>query len=229
MKPKLVVFTGAGISAESGIRTFRDADGLWEEYPVMQVCSADGFRSNPALVHQFYNERRRQLISAQPNAAHYGLVALQHDFDVKVITQNVDNLHERAGLTDVTHLHGELMKARAVDNPDLLFPLTEDNYCTTPDTIIEGHHVRPHIVFFQEAVPMFEPATDIVREADIFVIIGTSLAVYPAASLINYVRRGVPVFYIDPKPAYTPEGMVVIPEKATTGVAKLTELLKNYI
>jgi NAD-dependent deacetylase len=229
MKPRLVVSTGAGISAESGVRTFRDADGLWEEYPVMQVCSADGFRRDPALVHHFYNERRRQLLTVEPNAAHLGLVELEKDFDVQIITQNVDNLHERAGSSKILHLHGELMKAQAMDDPFLTFPLTADNFETTPDTIIEGHHVRPHIVFFQEAVPNFEPATDLVRGADIFVIIGTSLAVYPAAALITYVRKGVPVFYIDPKPAAVPEGVHVICAKATDGVRQLAELLKNYV
>jgi NAD-dependent deacetylase len=229
MKPRLVISTGAGISAESGVRTFRDADGLWEEYPVMQVCSADGFRRDPALVHKFYNDRRRQLFEVEPNAAHYGLVELEKDFDVQIITQNVDNLHERAGSSKILHLHGELMKAQALDDPFLTFPLTKDNFETTPDTIIEGHHVRPHIVFFQEAVPNFEPATDLVRQADIFVIIGTSLAVYPAAALITYVRKGIPVFYIDPHPAAVPDGVHVICDKATDGVKKLIELLKNYV
>lgn len=225
MKKKLVISTGAGISAESGIRTFRDADGLWENYPVMDVCSADGFARNPALVHRFYNERRHQLISVEPNAAHRGLVELEDKYDVCVITQNVDDLHERAGSGRVVHLHGELMKARALDNPSLTFDLSPEACDTAPDTVIDGHRVRPHIVFFQEAVPMFEPAAEIVSKADIFVIIGTSLVVYPAASLLNYVRPGVPVYYIDPKPAVVPPGVTVIAEKATVGVAELVRRL----
>ncbi len=226
-KKRLVISTGAGISAESGIRTFRDADGLWEEYPVMDVCSADGYRRDPALVHRFYNERRHQLLAAAPNAAHTGLVALEEMFDVYIITQNVDDLHERAGSSRVMHLHGELMRARAVDDDTLTFPLAPDACDTTPDTVIDGHRVRPHIVFFQEAVPMFEPATELVAEADIFVIIGTSLAVYPAAALLHYVRRGVPVYYIDPAPAAVPAGVRVIRARATEGVAILARELRD--
>lgn len=222
---KLVISTGAGISAESGISTFRDADGLWENYPVMEVCSADGFARNPALVHKFYSDRRRQLLSAQPNAAHRALVDLEKNFDTYIITQNVDDLHERAGSHRILHLHGELMKARALDNPDLLFTLDEEHIETTPDTVIDGHHVRPHIVFFQESVPNIERAIEWAQMADIFVVIGTSLAVYPAASLLHYVRRGVPVYYIDPRPAAVPAGVTVIPEPATRGV----ETLKKYL
>lgn len=229
MKKKLVISTGAGISAESGIRTFRDADGLWENYPVMDVASADGFRRDPALVHHFYNERRHQLVDAQPNAAHLGLVDLEKDFDVYVITQNVDDLHERAGSKNVMHLHGELMKVRALDNESKVYRLSPDALDTTPETVIDGHHVRPHIVFFQEVVPMFEPATELVAEADIFVIIGTSLVVYPAAALLHYVRRGVPVYYIDPNPAAVPAGVRVIKAPATEGVAILArELREKY-
>lgn len=228
-KPRLVVSTGAGISAESGIKTFRDADGLWENYPVMDVASADGFRRNPALIHQFYNERRRQLGTVKPNRAHEILHELEEHFDVCVITQNVDDLHERAGSTEVVHLHGELTKVRALDNPDLTFRLESYDTETTPETRIDGHCVRPHIVFFQEAVPMFEPATQLAAEADIFVIVGTSLVVYPAAALLHYVRRGVPVYYIDPNPSQVPEGVTVIREKATEGMARLAEiLLKKY-
>ncbi|MDE6416860.1 MAG: NAD-dependent deacylase [Duncaniella sp.] len=222
---KLVISTGAGISAESGISTFRDADGLWENYPVMEVCSADGFARNPALVHKFYSDRRRQLLTAQPNAAHRALVDLEKNFDTYIITQNVDDLHERAGSNRILHLHGELMKARALDDPDLLFTLDEEHIETTPDTVIDGHHVRPHIVFFQESVPNIERAIEWAQMADIFVVIGTSLAVYPAASLLHYVRRGVPVYYIDPRPAAVPSGVTVIPEPATRGV----ETLKKYL
>lgn len=223
-KPVLVVSTGAGISAESGIKTFRDADGLWENYPVMQVASADGFRRDPELVHKFYNQRRRDLLKAVPNGAHKALVELEKDYDVYVITQNVDDLHERAGSSKVLHLHGELTKVRALDDESKVYRLGYDE-TTTPDTVIDGHHVRPHIVFFQEAVPMFETATEIAAEADIFVIIGTSLVVYPAAALLNYVRRGVPVYYIDPNPGTVPPGVTLIRQKATEGVATLRRML----
>ena len=229
MKKKLVISTGAGISAESGISTFRDAGGLWENYNVMDVASADGFARNPALIHQFYNARRKELVNAKPNAAHTGLVDLEKDFDVYVITQNVDNLHERAGSKNVLHLHGELMKVRALDDETKVYELHpgEANFETSPDTIINGHHVRPHIVFFQEAVPNIEPAVQLVQEADIFVVIGTSLAVYPAAGLLNYVRPGTPVYYIDPHPAAVPAGVTVIPLPATAGVDRLSRLLRN--
>ena len=229
MKKKLVISTGAGISAESGISTFRDAGGLWENYNVMDVASADGFARNPALIHQFYNARRKELVNAKPNAAHTGLVDLEKDFDVYVITQNVDNLHERAGSKNVLHLHGELMKVRALDDETKVYELHpgEANFETSPDTIIDGHHVRPHIVFFQEAVPNIEPAVQLVQEADIFVVISTSLAVYPAAGLLNYVRPGTPVYYIDPHPAAVPAGVTVIPLPATAGVDRLSRLLRN--
>lgn len=228
MKKKLVISTGAGISAESGISTFRDAGGLWEKYPVMDVCSADGFERNPALVHQFYNDRRKQLLEAKPNAAHYGLVDLEEDYDVYVITQNVDDLHERAGQKNVLHLHGELMKVRSLTHPERVYQLKPEACATTPDTRDQyGDPVRPHIVFFQEAVPNFEPATELVAEADIFVVIGTSLNVYPAAALINYVRPGTPIYYIDPNPARVPAGVTVIAEPATKGVATLARLLTS--
>ena len=224
---KLVILTGAGMSAESGISTFRDSDGLWEHYPVMQVASATGFRANPQLVHEFYNARRHDLITKQPNAGHLGLVDLEQDYDVKIITQNVDNLHEKAGSKYVLHLHGELMKVRAMDNENLVFTLDEKNLDTTPETIIEGHKVRPHIVFFEEAVPNIEPAIDIVSEADILVIIGTSLNVYPAAGLINYARKAEKIYYIDPRPAWVPDNVIVIAKGAGEGVKELKELLKK--
>lgn len=227
MKKKLVISTGAGMSAESGISTFRDAGGLWENYPVMQVASAEGFRMNPALVHEFYNARRRDLITKEPNDGHRGLVDLEKDFDVYVITQNVDNLHERAGSRHVLHLHGELMKVRALDDEYKVFTLLPEALETTPETRIEGHLVRPHIVFFQEAVPNFEPATELAAEADIFVIIGTSLAVYPAASLLHYVRAGVPIYYIDPNPANVPDGVHVIRAGASEGVRILADILRS--
>ncbi len=227
MKKKLVISTGAGMSAESGISTFRDSGGLWENYPVMDVASADGFARNPGLVHQFYNDRRRDLLKTEPNGGHKGLVKLEEMFDTYIITQNVDDLHERAGSRYVLHLHGELMKVRAIDDETKVYKLTPETIETTPDTIIDGHHVRPHIVFFQEAVPNIEPAIELVQEADIFVVIGTSLNVYPAAGLLHYVRRGVPIYYIDPKPASVPAGVTVLKMGASEGVAKLAELLSE--
>ena len=228
MKKKVVISTGAGMSAESGISTFRDAGGLWDKYPVMEVASADGFRRNPALIHKFYNERRCELVKARPNAGHLGLAALEKDYDVYIITQNVDDLHERAGSSRVLHLHGELMKVRALDDESKVYSLQPDMLETSPDTIIDGHRVRPHIVFFQEAVPNFDPAVDLVSQADIFVIIGTSVAVYPAAGLMHYVRRNVPIYYIDPRPAAVPDGVHVIQANATDGVKLLSHELLNY-
>lgn len=224
--PKLVISTGAGISAESGLSTFRDAGGLWDKYPVMDVASADGYARNPQLVHQFYNKRRRELMNVEPNAAHLGLKELEKWYDVYVITQNVDNLHERAGSTNVLHLHGELMKIRSERHPERIYTLTPDNLDTDITTRDEyGDPVRPHIVFFQEAVPNIEPAIELAAEADVFVVIGTSLNVYPAASLLHYVRQGVPVYYIDPNPAPVPDGVTVIRDTATEGVKKLIEIL----
>lgn len=227
MKPKLVISTGAGMSAESGIATFRDAGGLWENYNVMDVASADGFRRNPALIHQFYNARRRELINALPNAGHYGLVRLEEKYDVYIITQNVDDLHERAGSKHVLHLHGELMKVRAIDDESRVYRLDARAIETTPDTEIDGHRVRPHIVFFQEAVPNIEPATRLVGQADVFVVIGTSLNVYPAAGLLHCVRPGTPIYYIDPHPAPVPPGVNVIALPATSGVERLAEILEG--
>lgn len=227
-KPMLVVSTGAGISAESGIKTFRDAGGLWEEYPVMEVASADGFRRNPELVHRFYNTRRKELQGVEPNEAHRILAELEKDYDVWVITQNVDNLHERAGSSHVLHLHGELMKIRAVDDPDDIEELDIEHLETTPDTRgRNGRLMRPHIVFFQEAVPNIEPAIDLAAKADIFVVIGTSLQVYPAASLMQFVRPGVPIYYIDPHPASTAgmRDVKVIPEIASKGMEELKKIL----
>lgn len=228
MKKKLVISTGAGMSAESGISTFRDAGGLWEKYPVMEVCSADGFSRNPALVHEFYNARRRDLLKARPNAGHLGLVDLEKDYDVYVITQNVDDLHERAGSSKVLHLHGELMKVRSVTHPERVYKLSPEAIETTPRSRdSHGDPVRPHIVFFQEAVPNMEPAAQLASEADIFVVIGTSLNVYPAASLLHYVRRGVPIYYIDPNPAPVPPEVTVLKMGASEGVARLAEMLRK--
>ena len=228
MKKKFVISTGAGISAESGISTFRDSGGLWDKYPVMEVASAEGFARNPALVHEFYNTRRKELIAVEPNDAHRGLVELEDDYEVNIITQNVDNLHERAGSKNVLHLHGELMKIRSMRVDSRVYELTPDNLESSVDTRDEyGDAVRPHIVFFNEAVPNIEPAIDLVQQADIFVVIGTSLNVYPAAGLLRYVRPGAEVYYIDPNPATVPTGVNVLPMKATQGVKKLIEILRE--
>lgn len=232
-KKKLVISSGAGISAESGIKTFRDADGLWENYPVMDVASHEGYLRNPALIHKFYNERRLQLQDAEPNAAHLGLVELEKDYDVRVITQNVDNLHERAGSSSVLHLHGELMKVRSVRHEERVYTLpcdqlSDKGLVTSVDTRDPyDDPVRPHIVFFGEGVPNMEAAAQLAHDADIFVVIGTSLVVYPAAALIQYVKRGVPIYYIDPRPAAVPSWVNVIPKPATQGVAELIDILRK--
>ena len=228
-KLKLVISSGAGISAESGISTFRDAGGLWENYPVMEVCSADGFNRNPSLVHELYNARRKDLATKFPNDAHKILAELEKDYDVYVITQNVDDLHERAGSKKILHLHGELMKIRSVTQPDYIESLDMEHLETSPDTRGKnGDMMRPHIVFFQEAVPNMELAAEWVHDADIFVVIGTSLNVYPAAGLLHYVRPGVPIYYIDPHPAnitiMSPE-VHIIKATATEGMRKLKSIL----
>lgn len=219
------------MSAESGITTFRDAGGLWENHNVMDVASDEGFARNPALIHQFYNERRKQLLEVKPNAAHYGLVELEKYFNVNVITQNVDDLHERAGSANVLHLHGELMKVRSMRYEDRIYTLPSDELSdrgieTSVDTIdAYGDHVRPHIVFFGESVPNFEPACRLASQADIFVVIGTTLVVYPAAALLQYAPAGAEVYYIDPNPAAVPSHVHVIAKKATEGVAELIQIL----
>lgn len=224
----LVVSTGAGVSAESGIPTYRDSNGLWENYPVMDVASADGFARNPELIHDFYNMLRRKYKDIQPNDAHRALAELEKDYDVYVITQNVDNLHEKAGSSHVLHLHGELMKIRSIRHPDYVESLDIDHLETTPRTRgRNGDLMRPHIVFFQEPVPNIEKAMELTQKADIFVVIGTSLVVYPAAGLLNCVRPGVPVYYIDPNPANVSgiPGIHVIREKAGVGMRELARIL----
>ncbi len=226
---KIVFLTGAGISAESGISTFRDSDGLWEKYRIEDVCTDTALIRNPELVHEFYNARRRDLLKAEPNAAHRFIASLAVDgrHDVRVVTQNVDDLHERGGMPAdrVLHLHGELMKVRSTSDPKKLFTLTPPDLDTTPDTVIDGDHVRPHIVFFGEPVPMIEPAIELVSEADILVIVGTSLAVYPAAGLMNYTRPGARIIYVDPNPAAVSPGVTVIAAKATEAISKLRECI----
>ena len=225
---RLVVLTGAGMSAESGIRTFRDSDGLWENYSVEDVCTPEAWERNPQLVNQFYNERRKQLYEVEPNDGHRGLAELERDFHVQIITQNVDDLHERAGSSRVLHLHGELKKVRSCKNPNLITELDgwELKYGTTGE---DGALLRPHIVWFGESVPAIEPAIELVRQADILVIIGTSLAVYPAASLLHYAPDSCPVFLIDPKIPDSVKNSSIhfIEQGASQGVALLKEKLKN--
>ncbi|MFD1064255.1 NAD-dependent deacetylase [Winogradskyella litorisediminis] len=227
-KKHIVILTGAGISAESGIKTFRDADGLWEGHDVMEVASPQGFRNNPELVLDFYNKRRKQLKEVEPNTAHFTLAELEKQFKVSIVTQNVDDLHERAGSTNVLHLHGELRKIRSTGNYADIQSWTEDIFLG--DLCKNGYQLRPHIVWFGEDVPMIEKAVEICETADILVIIGTSMQVYPAASLINFVEPKTPIFYIDPKPAVIHNADVtVIAESATIGVQKLVTVLKQKL
>lgn len=228
MKKKLVVLTGAGISAESGIKTFRDSDGLWEGHDVMEVATPEGWYKNQELVLDFYNKRRQQLKEVNPNLGHIILAELEKDFDVQIITQNVDDLHERAGSTNVLHLHGELLKVRSTQNKNLILDWTED--LLTGDLDANGHQLRPHIVWFGEEVPALEEAIDITETADYFAVIGTSLQVYPAAGLISYTPSTTPVFYIDPKPISITNlrnKVETIAKFASEGVADLREKLLN--
>ena len=215
----LVVLTGAGMSAESGIKTFRDADGLWEGHDVMEVATPQGFAKNPALVLDFYNQRRRQLLEVQPNSAHLALAQLETDFKVTIITQNVDDLHERAGSNTIIHLHGELLKARSTHNDQDIFDWRKD--IQIGDVCGKGYQIRPHIVWFGEAVPLIEKAMEVCETADILMIIGTSMQVYPAASLMHYVKQNTPIYYVDPKPALAQsDNVLVFSENASTGVLK---------
>ena len=229
-RPKIIALTGAGISAESGIKTFRDAGGLWEGHDIMEVASPQGWRKNPKLVLDFYNIRRRQLQEVQPNIAHRALVELESLYDVHIITQNVDDLHERAGSEQVLHLHGELLKVRSTLDANLVYDwpgdLNEGDCCEL------GAQLRPHIVWFGEMVPMLEPAAELMTQADAALIIGTSMQVYPAAALINYAPKFAKVYYIDPKPHIGYEltkrpNLEIIPKTATIGVRKVVdELIK---
>lgn len=225
---KIVVFTGAGVSADSGLATFRDADGLWANYRIEDVCTPEALARNRALVIEFYNLRRKELLKTKPNAAHEALAELEQWFDVEVVTQNVDNLHEQAGSSRVTHLHGELMKLRSQNNPSLIVPI-EGWEQGLDDRAEDGSLLRPHIVFFGESVPMFDRATEIAREADVMVVVGTSLAVYPAAMLVRYARAGVPIYVVDPGEPDTSmirNPLTHIKERGATGVPKLVEMLK---
>jgi NAD-dependent deacetylase len=224
-KKKLVVLTGAGISAESGLKTFRDSDGLWEGYEVTEVATPRAWRRDPKLVLDFYNMRRRDVLKAEPNAAHIGLAGLEKDFDVQIITQNIDDLHERAGSTRVLHLHGEIFKMRSERDERLVYEIRDD--ILLGHTAEDGAQLRPHIVWFEEPVPMIEQAIPLVRAADIFIVVGTSLVVYPAAGLVDLARPGIPKFIVDKKIPYTSglSDIVAIEQPASTGVQELARRL----
>ncbi|WP_107919631.1 SIR2 family NAD-dependent protein deacylase [Neisseria elongata] len=223
---KCVVLTGAGISAESGLQTFRDSGGLWEGYRVEDVCTPEAFARSPQTVIDFYNARRRAAAAAEPNAAHFALADLERAYDVQIITQNVDDLHERAGSGKVLHLHGELNKLRSTVDENKILPWQGDQ--TLSDRDSRGRPLRPHIVWFGEAVPLIEEAVRLVEAADIVIVVGTSLKVYPAASLLHYARFGVPVYLIDPKPNADVSGVEILAQTAVRGVpALVAELLRT--
>ena len=224
---KLVILTGAGISAESGINTFRDSDGLWEGRNVMEVASPEGFSENPELVLDFYNQRRRQLLEVKPNKAHLNLAKLETNFKVDIITQNVDDLHERAGSSKIMHLHGELLKVRSSTNESDVLDWKND--LILGDLCSENSQLRPHIVWFGEMVPLLDTAIEITQKADVLVIIGTSMQVYPAASLIDFIKPNTPIYFIDPKPTVSESNfnnLTIIKEVASSGTDKLIQLLK---
>jgi len=229
-KKRLVVLSGAGMSAESGISTFRDMGGLWEKYSIEEVATPEAFQNNPELVLEFYNQRRSQLESVEPNEGHKIIARLQQNFDVQIITQNVDNLHERAGSKNILHLHGELTKVRSTKHPDLIYDIG-----TKPikigDNCDKGAQLRPHIVWFGESVPAIDQAVPIVNSADIFVVIGTSLNVYPAAGLIMYAKHEIPKFLIDPNNVEVPYGLDfnVIKKGAGEGALELEKKINQYI
>lgn len=224
MKKKVVVLTGAGISAESGISTFRDSDGLWEQYRVEDVATYDAYLRNPELVLNFYNERRRQLFQVKPNEGHRQLVRLEEKYDVHIVTQNIDNLHEQAGSTNVLHLHGLLTQARSDRNDNLIVDIG-DRDIHIGDKAPDGAQLRPHIVWFGEAVPNIEPAAELCEKADYFIVIGTSMNVYPAAGLIHYVPRSTPCYLVDPKAVPISRPITIFQEKAGTGVKKVVDEL----
>jgi len=224
-KKRLVVLSGAGVSAESGLKTFRDSDGLWEGYNIEDVATPRAWRKDPKLVLDFYNYRRKNVLDAQPNAAHYGLAELEKDFDVTIITQNIDDLHERAGSTNVLHLHGEIFKMRSERDHDLIYEIKGD--IKIGDKAQDGEQLRPYIVWFEEPVPKIEEAIPVVRSADIFVVVGTSLVVYPAAGLVDYAERHIPKYIIDKRIPSTSEitNLIAIEKPATEGVDELRRLL----
>ena len=223
----IVVLTGAGISAESGLKTFRDSDGLWEGYNIQDVATPEAWEWNPILVQDFYNMRRKSILEAKPNSAHYALAQLEEKFKVTIITQNIDDLHERSGSTNVVHLHGIITRSQSSKNPNLTYPI--DGWELKMGELCElGSQLRAHVVWFGEAVPMIDEAASICTTADLFILVGSSLAVYPAAGLINYVSRNVPKYIIDPKIPYLPsDHFIKIEEKATLGVPLLTNELLN--
>jgi NAD-dependent deacetylase len=227
-KKKLVALTGAGISAESGLKTFRDSDGLWEGYDINEVATATAWRRNPALVQEFYNMRRKGVKEAKPNAAHHALAELENDFDVHIITQNIDDLHERAGSSKIIHLHGEIFKMRSEKNEEMVYEIYDD--IKMGDVAEDGSQLRPHIVWFEEAVPMMEYAALITRQADLFLIVGTSLVVYPAAGLVNYAPWPIPKFIVDKRIPYTSSihNLTTIERPAGEGMREVKELLKKY-
>lgn len=226
-KKHIVVLSGAGISAESGLKTFRDSDGLWNGYDIYEVATPQGFIKNPALVLKFYNDRRKNVAAAKPNAAHIELANLENDFKVTIITQNIDDLHERAGSTNVVHLHGQIFKMRSVANATVTYDIKGD--IIVGDLAADGTQLRPHIVWFEEEVPMMDIALKILQNADYFVVIGTSLQVYPAASLVGYAPQFLPKFIIDKKNPVKNNysNLTVIEMSATEGVKKLAALLRN--
>jgi len=228
-RKKLVVLTGAGISAESGLKTFRDSDGLWEGYDVMEVATPRGWRKDPQLVLDFYNMRRKDVAKAVPNAAHLGLAELEKDFEVHIITQNIDDLHERAGSTRVYHLHGEIFKMRSEADESLVYDIRDD--IQMGQLADDGAQLRPNIVWFEEPVPMIAEAVPLVRSADIFVVVGTSLVVYPAAGLVDYALPGIPKFIVDKKIPYTPDihNLVAIEQPASVGVKELRQRLAELL
>jgi len=228
MKKKIVVLTGAGMSAESGISTFRDSNGLWENHDIMEVASPEGWHKNPSLVLDFYNKRRTQLKEVKPNRGHEILAELESNFDVQIITQNVDNLHEKAGSSNILHLHGELTKVRSVANENYILDWTEDLLLGETDD--KGNQLRPHIVWFGEAVPAIDEAIPMMEIADIVIIIGTSLQVYPAAGLMHYTKATIPVYYIDPNPATIydlPNPLEVLAMNASEGLEKIQNQLQS--
>ena len=228
MRKKLIVLSGAGISAESGIKTFRDANGLWEGHNVMEVATPEGYAKNPELVLEFYNERRKQLLEVTSNKAHFNLVKLEKDFNVEIITQNVDDLHERAGSSKVIHLHGELLKVRSSVDENLVLEWKKD--LVLGDLCARKSQLRPHIVWFGEMVPMLDKAIEITETADILVIIGTSMQVYPAASLVNYIKPNVPIYFIDPNPSVSKQSfnnLTIIKDVASSGTDKLLKILQE--
>ena len=220
----IVILTGAGISAESGLETFRDSDGLWEGHDIMEVASPDGWDRNKEKVLDFYNQRRKQLLQVSPNIAHKALVELEAKYKVSIVTQNIDDLHERAGSSRVFHLHGELLKVRSTFDDDLVLDWKND--LKLGDFCEHNHQLRPHVVWFGEAVPMFQKAVELVEDADIVIIVGTSMQVYPAAALLDYLDNDIPVYFIDPRPNISSaKGLSIIAEKATTGVVQLVKSL----